>query len=112
MTTTTCANYTILGHEFDLEKLNDIVKHGMKQGVSSFIYTADLVECFNEHEVKIWDYLDAEANELDEASGIQMVINSIDTTYNMDTLKSQAVWMYVELKAHDILMQSNHPEWV
>ena len=52
------AMYTILGEEFDIDELNDIVNHGMSAGVSGFIYSSDLYDAYQKHKDEIIDGLD------------------------------------------------------
>lgn len=109
--------YTILGHEFDIEELRDIVIFGMRAGVSGFIYSRDCVAKFNENEDTIEEYLsDWYHDNMGEndyigviASGADGVIASgIDSkparpVCSINELKTRMVWCYVELNAHEIL---------
>lgn len=115
MTTTTVQTFDILGHEFDMDALNDIATHGMAQGVSGFIYSSDLHDLYEEHEDTIMAYLDEHAFDLGEENGFRMVLNSMDRRgIEYDTLqifKENAVWMFVELFAVQLLQRNGHPDW-
>lgn len=116
MTTTAVKTFDILGHEFDMDALNDIATHGMAAGVSGFIYSSDLRDLYDEHEDDIMLYLDEHAFDLGEDNGFRMVLNSMDRRgIEYDTLqilKEQAVWMFVELFAVQLLYRNGHPDWV
>jgi len=106
--------HEILGVELDTDQLVDIINHGMAQGVSGFIYSTELMEIFDSNEDKILNYLDEQAFDLGEPSGLQMVINAVtkrddDCFYSMQDVKEMAVWMYVEIIAHRILTEMKHP---
>lgn len=116
MTTTVAPTYTILDHEFEFEQLEDIANHGMSAGVSGFIYSSELHDIYERHEDEILEALDVLASDLGIQSGVQMVINAItkgDTEcfYTLQSIKETSVWMFVEMKAMDILRDSNHPDW-
>ena len=114
--TTITATFEILGSEFDLDQLNDIATHGMAQGVAGFIYSSDLYDLFTEHGEKVMEYLDDKADELGVMSGLQMVVDSItkgeEVYYSVQETKEQAIWMFVEMTAHDLLIGCGHPDWV
>ena len=114
MTTATMQTFDILGHEFDMDALNDIATHGMDAGVSGFIYSTELAVLFDKYEEDIWNYLDEHAFDLGEKSGIQMVVNCVtrdDDFYTMQDIKEKAVWMFVELFAVQLLQRNGHPDW-
>ena len=96
---------TILGEEFDIDELNDIVNHGMSAGVSGFIYTRDCVNKFNEHDDEIEEYLsDWYHDNMGENNYIGAIAsNGTFSVGSVDELMTKMVWAYVELKAHDIL---------
>lgn len=105
--------HEILGVEMDTDQLVDIVNHGIAQGVPGFIYSTELMEIFDSNEDKILNYLDEQAFDMGEQSGIQMVINAVtkrddDCFYSMQDVKEMAVWMYVELIAYRILTDLKH----
>ena len=112
MTTATMQTFDILGHEFDMDALNDIATHGCAAGVSGFIYSSELADVFDKNEEDIWNFLDDYAYCADDKSGIQMVINTInDDFYTMQDIKEKAVWMFVELFAVQLLQRNGHPDW-
>ena len=101
--------FTILDREFDIDELNDIVNHGMAQGVSGFIYTLECADKFDEHDDEIQDYLsDWVFDNIggDESSFKYFAPECEDITQ----LKNKLVWAYVELKAQEILI-SMEEEW-
>ncbi len=115
--TTATQQFTILDREFEVDELKDIANHGMSGGVSGFIYSTELMECYDKHEDTILDCLDAFADDLGEQSGTAWVIKSFtkdddDCFYTMQDIKEHAVWMYVELKAYEILVSISHPDFV
>ena len=114
MTTTKVSTFDILGHEFELDQLNDIAKHGMSGGVSGFIYSSELADIFNKNEDEIFEVLDEHADELGEKSGMQLVIDYVtrdDDFYTMQDIKEKAVWMFAEVRAVQILQRNEHPDW-
>ena len=113
MTVATVQTFDILGHEFDMDALNDIATHGCAAGVSGFIYSSELADVFDKHEEDIWNFLDDTAYCMDDKSGIQMVIDTInDDFYTMQDIKEKAVWLFVELFAVQLLQRNGHPDWV
>lgn len=115
--TTATQQFDILGREFEVDELVDIANHGVSVGVSGFIYSTELMECYDKHEDTILDELDTFADDLGEQSGLAMVINSYtkgdeDCHYTMQCIKEHAVWMYVEKRAYDILCSISHPDFV
>ena len=90
---------------FDVDQLKDIVMHGMSAGVPGFTYTKDCVQWFDENEDTIEEYLsDWYKDNMDENNYIGAIAS--DGTFSVgsiDELKNRMVWMYVELKAYDIL---------
>lgn len=115
MTVATVQTFDILGHEFDMDALNDIATHGCVAGVSGFIYSSELADVFDKHEEDIWNFLDEHAFDLGLNSGIQMVIDYVtkdDPFYTMQEIKEKAVWMFVELFAAQLLRRNGHPDWV
>jgi len=115
--TTSTKTFEILGHEFELDQLNDIATHGMAQGVGGFIYSSELHDIFEANEDSILNYLDEHAFNMGERSGVQMVINALtnavyeDVFYSMQDIKEAAVWMFVELMSVQILQRNGHPDW-
>jgi len=109
--------YEILDREFNVDELRDIANNGMAQGVNGFIYTHELLKCFNKHEDEILGSLDYEADDLGESSGMSLVITSLtsgdpDIWYSLNDIKTHSVWTYVEIKAYRILCDRNDPEFV
>ena len=98
--------FTILDREFDIDELRDIVNHGMSAGVSGFIYTRECVDKFDENDDEIEEYLsDWHHDNLGENNYIGAISsNGTFSVGSIDELKTRMVWMYVELKAHDILI--------
>ena len=90
---------------FDVDQLKDIVNHGMSQGVPMFTYTRDCVQWFDENEDTIEEYLsDWYFDNLNERNYMAAICNDTEPG-SIDELKNKMVWMYVELKAHEILCQ-------
>ena len=97
--------HTILGREFDIDELRDIVNYGMSGGVSGFIYTFECREKFDEHDDEIQDYLSDWVYDnmgTNESSFKYFAPDAEDIT----SLKNKLVWAYVELKAYEILMEN------
>ena len=113
MTATSVQTFTILDREFDVDELVDIANHGMSAGVSGFIYTRDNVEHFDDNDDVIEEYLsDWYHDNMGENNYIGAIAS--DGTFSVgsiDELKNRMVWMYVELKAHDILCEIEHPDF-
>ena len=102
---------TILDTEFDTDQLKDIVMHGMSAGVAGFIYTRDCVDKFNEHDDEIEEYLSdwyhdniGEDNYIGAIAGTEG--GNSYAVGSIDELKTRMVWMYVELKAYDLLNEA------
>jgi len=100
---------------FDVDELKDIVMHGMSAGVSGFIYTKDNVAWFNENEDTIEEYLsDWYKDNMGEDDYIGAIAGADNHSYpvgSIDELKNRMVWMYVELKAFDILNAEGIEVW-
>ena len=96
---------------FDVDQLCDIANHGMSGGVSGFIYTRDNVEWFDENEDMIEEYLsDWYFDNLGERNYMAAICNDTEPC-SIDELKNKMVWMYVEMRAHDILCDIQHPDF-
>ena len=96
--------FTILGQEFDIDELRDIVNHGMSAGVSGFIYTRECVDAFDANDDVIQDFLSDWYYDCiggDEGSFAYFARDIED----INQLKNKLVWAYVELKADSILQQ-------
>ena len=105
--------FTILDVEFEVDQLVDIATYGMSAGVSGFIYTRDNVEHFDNNDDEIEEYLsDWYHDNMGENNYIGAIAS--DGTFSVgsiDELKNRMVWMYVELKAHEILQSIKHPDF-
>ena len=100
--------YTILGREFELDELKDIVNHGMAQGVSGFIYHSENLDAFDEYEDEIEAYLmDWYHDNMGEDNYIHAMTQGREEITSIDALKSHMVWVYVELNAYDILTEND-----
>ena len=92
---------------FTIEELKDIATHGMSHGVPMFIYTKDNVAWFDENEDTIEEYLSDWCHDnLGEDNYLGYIAGSHGIDYpaaSIQQLKERMVWMYVELKAYDIL---------
>lgn len=72
----------------DPDEIKDVANHGCIGGVSDFIYTAETVRFFDEHEDEIYDYLnDCEYSMAD----------FVDRGSTVSSLKNEMVWCVVEL---------------
>jgi len=100
---------------FDVDQLKDIVMYGMSAGVSGFIYTRDNVAWFDENEDEIEEYLsDWYKDNMGEDNYIGEIAGADNNSYpvgSIDELKNRMVWMYVELKAFDILNEIGVEVW-
>ena len=114
MTSTVTRSYTILNTEFEADELIDIVNHGMSGGVSGFIYTRDCVDKFNEHDDEIEEFLsDWYFDTMGERNYIGMIAGEGEHSVgSVDELKTRMVWSYVELNAHDILLENGYEFWL
>ena len=107
MSTIAVDQHQILDVELDTDQLVDIINHGMSAGVNGFIYHNELIESFNLFEDEINTYLNCKCDDYYGKSWIQHLTNvHIDC---IDDLKQDAVWLYVEFKAYDILTEMGHP---
>ena len=105
--------YTILGHEFELDELKDIVNHGMAMGVSGFIYYHENTALFNEYEDDIEAYLsDWYHDNMGEDNYIHAMTEGRSEIASIDALKNHMVWAYVELNAHEILCRVDADYWL
>ena len=98
--------YTIFGEELELDDLHDIVNHGMECGVSGFIYSSELDDKFTKNEDEIMNYLDRFCDDCFGQSACSYIAEQLsfdDKSWTMQEFKEYAVWMYVELRAHDII---------
>lgn len=98
--------YTILGEDLNLDQLNDINNHGMSGGVSGFIYSSELYDKFKKYEDEIMDTLDEFCDGCFGQSAecyIAERLSQDDRHWTMQQFREFAVWMYVELKAQEII---------
>ena len=96
------AMYTILGEEFDIDELNDIVNHGMSAGVSGFIYSSDLYDAYQKHKDEIIDGLDEYCEDNFSQSAHSYITEQLsfdDDHWTEQQFIEYAVWMYVEMRA-------------
>ena len=106
--TTATQVHEVLDVELDTDQLVDIVNHGMASGVSGFIYHHELNSIYSEHEDEIMSYLNCYCEDIDGMTAIEYL--SQHNQYNdIQGLTNDLVWMYVESKAHEILMDMEHP---
>ena len=101
MTVATVQTFDILGHEFDMDALNDIATHGCAAGVSGFIYYHECVKAFDEHDDEIQDFLSDWC--YDTGVGQSSFAYFAPDAEDITQLKNKLVWSYVELKAQEIL---------
>ena len=94
--------YDILGNQFDVDQLRDIVNHGMSAGVSGYTYISQCVAIFDEHDDTIQDYLSDWC--YDNNVGASSFAHFAPDCEDISQLKQKLVWAYVELKAHEILV--------
>ena len=112
MTQTVSRSYTILGQEFEVDELKDIVTHGMSAGVCGFIYTKDCVDKFDEFEDDVETYLsDWYYDNMGESNYIGAIAGDENNQFSVgsiDELKNRMVWTYAELKAFEILSENGY----
>ena len=101
--------HTILDVEFDTDELVDIVDHGMSAGVSGFISTRECVDKFDENEDMLEEYLSDYYFDMFGDRNYLAAICSDHEPCSIDELKVKMVWMYVELRAYEILTEIEHP---
>ena len=102
--------YEILGHEFELDELKDIATYGAAQGVSGFIYTSELRDIFDANDDEIQDYLSDWVHD-NVGSGESSFTYFGKDVEDMTQLKGKLVWAYLELKAYDLLVDAQHPDF-
>ena len=92
---------------FDIDQCKDIATHGMAQGVAGFIYNHNLYEWFNDNHEEIEDYLNnwVDDNFLSTEYNSYIQYLGKDCSDHLD-LKAKAVWMYVECKCSDFLIEN------
>lgn len=100
--------HDILGVELDTDQLVDIVNHGMAQGVSGFIYRNECKLRFDHYEKEIMELCNRWCDDLFNKSAINYV-TSINPYDDIQSLTNDLVWLYVEIKADQILTAMEHP---
>ena len=106
--TTATQLHEVLDVELDTDQLVDIVNHGMAQGVSGFIYHHELKAIFDLHEEEIMSTLNCYCYDIDGSTAIEY-LSDVNKYGDIQDLTNDLVWMYVETKAHEILMDLKHP---
>ena len=93
---------------YDLDELHDIAQYGCEASCpSSHIYYSDTVGFYEKHEDEINDYI-CDALCVDTVFKLDNVAEC-DGILNVQNL---LCWMYIELVASEILMESGHPDYV
>ena len=100
MTLTMTKTFTLLGEELDIDKLRDINNHGMAGGVSGFIYTNELESKFDNWSDEILMTCDQWADDVDGTCAIHYIARN-NNDYHYDQIKSDLVWLYMEIKADE-----------
>ena len=93
----------ILDQDFETYQLKDIVQYGCQAGVHGFVYTVDVLDAYKKHEEEILSHLNCY---IEDTVGAPSIINYlVDKKVYDDTdqLHHDMVWMYVEVKAMEIL---------
>ena len=101
---TAVETYEVLDTELELSQLKDICSHGMQAGVAGFIYTSQLISKFDLFEDEIMTYTNERCDELYGKSAIHYLTSHTKWDYDsINDIKSDLVWLYVELTAHHIV---------
>tara|TARA_B100002052_G_C15772279_1_gene547521 strand:+ start:466 stop:792 length:327 start_codon:yes stop_codon:yes gene_type:complete len=98
--------FTILDEELELCELHDINTYGMSQGVSGFIYSSDLHDKFEKYEDEILDTLNEYCFSVFDQSAEDYIVEQLrhdDEHWTMQQFYEFAVWMYVEMRAQEIV---------
>jgi len=98
--------YHILGEEFELDELRDIANHGANTGVHGFTYSSDLRDIWDKHEDVITNYLDAYCDDCFGQSSLSYIAEQLqhdDKFWTMQQVIELACWMYLELRAVEII---------
>ena len=98
--------YYILDNEFELDELRDIANHGAQGGVAGFTYSSDMRDMWDKHEEVITDYLDAFCDDCFGQSSLSYIAETLDHDdkfWTMQQVIELACWMYLELRAQDIV---------
>ena len=106
MTTTLTRSYDILNRTFEYDELCDIAQYGADTGISGFTYYHEIDDVFKKYETIIMDYLQDFADSCFDKSAEAMLVDGIgDEHWTMSTLRTKAVWAYLELRAQEITGQ-------
>ena len=100
--------YDEIKETYDLDELHDIAQHGCESGcASSHIYYSDTVDFYEKHKDEINDYIC-------DALGVDTVfqLDNIAECDGIQNVQNLLCWMYIELVASEILMESGHPDYV
>ena len=103
-----CPTYTILGIEFEEEELLEIARYGMGAGVEGLTYFYQCADRFDEFDDEIQDFLSDWCfdKKVGECSFAFFAPEAEDVTQ----LKKQLVYAFVELKAQQLISDSNQLE--
>ena len=96
----------ILDQEFTLDELRDIANHGANTGVAGLTYSSDLRNLWDKHEYIITDYLDGFCDDNFGQSSLYYIAEQLsndDKFWTMQCVIEYAIWMYVELRAQEIV---------
>ena len=110
MTATMPQLFIILGEEFELDQLRDIVNHGMSGGVSGFIYYTDINIKYVQFKEEIISYLDEYCEDAFNQSAHAYIAEQLsfdDPHWTEQDFIQYAVWMYAELRASDMYHAAN-----
>ena len=78
----------------------------MSGGVSGFIYSSELRHLWDKHEDTIMDWLDGYCDDAFGQSAMSYIAEQLtfdDNFWTMQQLIEYAIWMYVELRADEIV---------
>jgi hypothetical protein len=106
MTITAAQLYFVLDNEFTLDELRDIAEHGAKIGVPGFTYSSDMRNLWDKHEDVITDYLDGYCDDTFGQSSLSYIAEQLsfdDKFWTMQQVIEYACWMYLELRANEIV---------
>ena len=98
--------FFILDQEFTLDELRDIANHGANTGVPGFTYSSDLRDLWDKHEDYITDWLDGFCDDTLGQSMMSYIAEQLshdDNQWTMQQLIEYACWMYLELRAQEIV---------
>ena len=101
-----CPTYTILGVELEEEEIEQIVLNGMSSGVEGFTYFHQCADRFDEHDDEVQDYLSDYVYELTGGTQSSFAFFAPEAE-DVTQLKTRLVCAYVELKAEELINDSN-----